>query len=144
MMTMKKILIFVLSFVALCLTSCSTRYYDSLQPPLQEAFAGRSYAEIIDALGAPDRTTPDGRGGNILIYEDISFYTQSAANSWTNSIASVTTANKGYVHLYVDSSNHCYTVRTNKINVRDEFSLGKTIGLGASMLTFIAVLLLLT
>ena len=94
---------------------------------------GKTYAEIIDALGAPERTTPDGRGGQILIYEEVTFHTEGSMNFWTRNYESITESSKGYVHLYITNEDICYAVKSNKTREESRYSKGKTIGLAAGL-----------
>ena len=138
----KALLLFVIALAALFTTSCRTTYNVSLQPELEDLLVGRTYAEIIDAFGAPDRTTPDGRGGQIIVYEDVCLHTNGTVNSWTRSISLATESSKGFTHMYMTDSDVCYQVRTNREKEVSKFSLGKTIGLVAGLGGgYIAVLL---
>lgn len=116
-----------------CFQSCRTSYGVSIRPELEQAFVGRNYAEIIEAMGAPERITPDGKDGQILVYEDLTFSTDGHVNMWTNTYEAITTASKGYIHLYMNPSNECYLVKTNKEREESAFSKGKTIGLIAGI-----------
>lgn len=133
-MIMKKILIlFGILMAAILATSCRTTYNVSLQPDLEGLFIGRTYAEIIDVLGAPERTTADGRDGEIIIYEDVKLHSEGFVNPWTRNISLVTESSKGYIHMYINPDNVCYQVRTNREKQVSEFSKGKTIGLAAGL-----------
>ena len=138
----KALLLICIVLTVLSVMSCRTTYNVSLQPDLEDVFVGRTYAEIIDVLGAPDRVTPDGRGGEIIIYEDIHLITDGTMNPWTRNISLVTDSSKGYTHLYINSGNVCYQVRTNREKEVSEFSLGKTIGLVAGLGTGSILLLI--
>ena len=146
-MSMKKaLLLLVFALAALFTTSCRTTYNVSLQPELENLLVGRTYAEIVDAFGAPDRTTPDGRGGQIIVYEDVRLRTDGSVNPWTRSISLATESSKGFMHMYLTDSDVCYQVRTNREKEVSEFSKGKTIGLiagvgGGSLTVLLAYLL---
>lgn len=146
-MIMKKALFLIgIALMMLFISSCRTTYNVSLQPDLENLFIGRTYAEIIDVLGAPERVTPDGRGGQIIIYEELHLRTDGSMNPWTRSIALATESSKGFMHMYMTDSNVCYQVKTNHEKEVSEFSKGKTIGLiagvgGGSLTLLIAFLL---
>ena len=115
--------------IATCLfTSCTvTRTYQvSMASEYTNMFVGKSHKEIVSALGAPDRQTTDGGGGTILIYE------QTTTTSTSNSVAAAynvnyftrtytpgvntstsTSTNTSFVHIYIDESGFCYSVKTN-------------------------------
>lgn len=145
---MKKTLLLVgIVLTALFSTSCRTTYNVSLQPELENLLIGRTYAEIVDAFGAPDRTTPDGRGGQIIVYEDIQLQTNGTINPWTKSVSLATESSKGFIHIYITDMDVCYQVKTNREKEVSEFSKGKTIGLvagvgGGTLLTLLSILLI--
>ena len=147
-MIMKKTLLLVgIVLTALFSTSCRTTYNVSLQPELENLLIGRTYAEIVDAFGAPDRTTPDGRGGQIIVYEDIQLQTNGTINPWTKSVSLATESSKGFIHIYITDMDVCYQVKTNREKEVSEFSKGKTIGLvagvgGGTLLTLLSILLI--
>jgi hypothetical protein len=58
--------ILIISFLA---SSCSLLRYRSLEEEYNKVWTGRSYAEIVEEFGAPDRIVPDGKDGNIAVYE---------------------------------------------------------------------------
>lgn len=132
---MKKLLhtLFIILATAAFLTSCRSSYDVPIQPELEELFKGKTYAEIVDALGAPERTTPDGRGGQILVFEEMTFRTEGSMNMWTRNYESITESSKGYVQLYMNADDICYAVKSNKTREESEFSKGKTIGLVAGI-----------
>ena len=147
-MIMKKTLLLVgIVLTALFSTSCRTTYNVSLQPDLENLLIGRTYAEIVDAFGAPDRMTPDGRGGQIIVYEDIQLQTNGTINPWTKSVSLATESSKGFIHMYITDMDVCYQVKTNREKKVSEFSKGKTIGLvagvgGGTLLTLLSILLI--
>lgn len=83
-----------------------------------------TYANIIDQLGAPTRTTPDGQGGTILIYEDVSTssngYVTRFGNAYLQSNNDVQ-----YLHLYINKDNYCYKTKSRIKN--SELSVGSTV-----------------
>ena len=129
---MKKYLLLII-VVAFALQSCRSTYEVSIQPELEQVFIGKSYGEIIESMGAPERTTPDGKDGQILVYEERAFVTESSVNFWTKNVESITQSNKGFIHLYINPSDICYNVKTNRTREESGFSKGKTIGLVAGL-----------
>ena len=127
----KYFLLFV--FAVFALQSCRTTYDVSIQPELEQVFIGKSYADIIEAMGAPERVTPDGRDGQILVYEEMAFVTESSMNFWSKNVKSITQSSKGFIQLYMNPSNICYNVKTNRTKEEIGFSKGKTIGLIAGL-----------
>ena len=84
-------------------------------------------------MGAPERVTPDGRDGQILVYEEMAFVTESSMNFWSKNVKSITQSSKGFIQLYMNPSNICYNVKTNRTKEESGFSKGKTIGLIAGL-----------
>lgn len=119
------ILLTLVAFVS----SCRSSYIVSIQPELEQVFIGKTYADIVDVIGVPDRIMPDGKDGQVLVYEEMSFFTDGHYNRWSNNYESITQASKGFIHLYMNPSDVCYNVRTNREREESKFSLGKTIGL---------------
>ena len=113
----------------LLMSSCRTTYNVSLQPELEEMFVQRTYSDIVDVLGAPDRIVSDGTGGQIIVYEDMNLNTVGSVNPWTGRMLMVTKSSKGYVQMYLNGENICYRIKTNREKEVSEFSRGKTIGL---------------
>ncbi len=120
-------------FTMLFVTACHTTYNVSLQPDMENLLIGKTYVEIVDAFGAPDRTMPDGRGGQIIVYEDIQLQTSGTMNPWTKHVSLATESSKGYTHMYMTEADVCYQVKTNREKEVSEFSKGKTIGLIAGL-----------
>ena len=124
--------------IAVC--SCRSTSLISIQPELERELIGKQYAEIIETMGAPERTTPDGKNGQILIYEEMKFLTDGHFNHWTRDISAKTITEKGYIHLYLDPTNACYAVKTNMEKEESEFSVGKTVGLIAGVTGGVAIM----
>ena len=136
------------------LTSCGpvTRVYQvSKVGDYTKMFVGKSHKEIVSALGAPDRQTPDGGGGTILIYEQITTTSTSKSvataynvNYFTKTYTpgvntnTSTSTNTSFVHIYIDGSGTCYNVKTNHTKTVTEIDeeataknkkLGKILGI---------------
>lgn len=84
---------------------------------------GRTKAEIIEILGSPDRVSSDGKGGQILIYEEIVFRKDISKKLYSNDFS------KGFSDFYLNSDNLCYAVKSNKQVKERHHSKGKTVGL---------------
>ena len=122
--------LFILVAVALCAVSCYVQKEYLDEPQYSEQYLGLSYGDIIDLLGPPERTTSDGRGGTILIYEDVTTTSKGYMDSDGGRMTSKRDVQ--YLHLYVSDSDSCYRVRTRF--TRPELNLGltlSTVGLGA-------------
>jgi hypothetical protein len=81
------------------------------EPKYENAYVGKSYSYIISSLGAPMRTTPDGNGGTILIYE----YFSDESNGYVTNygyIFSKTSRDVQYLHLYMNKNNICYATKS--------------------------------
>ncbi len=129
---MKKTLF--LFIILLSAVSCRTWYTVSLQPKISNDFVGKSHNYIVSAMGAPSRTTSDGNGGQILIYEKTSALSQAVATNvdifnGTYTPGTYTTTSTDYVQFYVNNRGNCYKVNTNLTEEYSEFSKGKTIAL---------------
>lgn len=127
------------------LSSCHTWVYSSLQPDYQRMYVGASYNSIVNSLGMPTRTAPDGAGGSILAYEKSTYDSVQMAynyNSFTGTYTpeSRTTENTSYVYFYMNAQNKCYNVQTNHPKRESKYSKGKTAGLVCAIVGPIALL----
>lgn len=114
---------------SILLISCHTTQYVSLQDDYNAKLNGKTHAEIIELLGPPDRTTSDGKDGEILIYEVKSQQGSSAKGKYTNSIN--LTETKKQTNVFVDANKVCYNVTTDDVKEEKVFDKKKTIvGLG--------------
>ena len=89
--------------------SCRTTSLVSVQPELEQQWIGRSYADVVDSLGKPEREVADVQDGKILVYES------------------------GAVRFYMNSDSFCYAVRSNKQRTETKFSMSRSLGLGAAI-----------
>ncbi|MBO7143351.1 MAG: hypothetical protein J6T71_02880 [Paludibacteraceae bacterium] len=112
---------------SIILASCYSTKYVSLQDDYNAKLNGKSYADIIVLLGPPDRTTPDGKNGEILIYEVKSQQGYSASNSID------LTESKKQTCIFVDENKICYNVTTDDKKEEMYYDKPKTI---ASLLLF--------
>lgn len=114
------------------LTSCTTTYFVSMQPEISKSVVGCSHQTIVSRMGAPNRQTPDGAGGTILIYEDTTIQSIATAhnvNYYTGTYTPgvKTTSHTDYIHIYINSQGKCYNVKTNLTRLESEPAPGKTV-----------------
>ena len=113
------ILLTLVAFVS----SCRSSYNVSIQPELEQVFIGKTYADIVDVIGVPDRIMPDGKDGQVLVYEEMSFFTDGHYNRWSNNYESITQASKGFIHLYIMSGPIGSEKKVNLVLVKQSGSL---------------------
>lgn len=110
---MKKLIkIAVLLILSAICQSCYTMRYAVDEPSIIYEYSGKTYTQIIEKLGPPTRMIPDGKGGNILVYElGGNIYTEGYINSY-GSISSTSIKDNSYIHLYLNDKGICYDVKT--------------------------------
>ena len=106
---MRKLLILLIALF--CLTSCYATKLLTDEPRYSNTYVGKSYSDIISSMGAPMRITPDGNGGTILIYEYFSDKTNGYVTDYGH-IYSNTTRDVQYLHLYMNTNNICYKIKS--------------------------------
>lgn len=108
---MRTILHYLVITGVICLmaVSCRTTAMVSIQPELEQQWIGRSYSDVVDSLGTPEREVADVQGGKILVYE------------------------AGATHLYMNSESFCYAVRTNKQRQETKLDMPKSWALGGAI-----------
>ena len=139
---MKRIVkVLVLLSVFIIAQSCYSSHLLSLNPTLDEVFVGQTYAQIVEEMGAPDRTTPDGKGGTILIYDIYKQYVTSGRITPFSQVNANTVEENTYCHFYVNTDNICYQTKTNLTTKQKEFNLPRTMiaGAGAVFLAAMAI-----
>lgn len=101
-----------------CYTYQVTKYrYESAQEDLNQAYRGASKTQIINNLGAPDRTVPIDGYSVILIYETYTTNIKQPFDPWGLGIGSYTaTTDRTFVEFYLDGNAKCYNVKTNIVN----------------------------
>ncbi|MDW8393418.1 MAG: hypothetical protein RMK52_04145 [Chitinophagales bacterium] len=129
-------------FLAFCWQSCYTTKYFYVGHEL-DAVIGMDKNQILRTYGVPDRTMDDGKGGSILIYENFTLTTISAASAYglgqynkqddvifsyggVHAISSLnssslvnamgvshTVRNKWYRNIFLDTANIAYEYQTN-------------------------------
>lgn len=101
--------ILLLSALAL-LTACgSSRRVSAVDG--MPSWEGRSTAEIVRAMGDPDRIDTDGKGGSILVYESAPDYS-SPDYDILDPAASARV--RRYANFYLSDEGVCYRVDTNR------------------------------
>lgn len=147
---MRKIQLFVLLMVIVSFCSCSVvnEIYTIREPQPKiignkyDKFKGKSENEILLSMSsAPDKEISDGKGGKILVYENIKYITNSsstqvsrggyatvygkplngsenlavgASKTITKSDGrSVAEEQKKYVNFFIDEEGLCYEIKTN-------------------------------
>lgn len=125
---------------SILLTSCHTIQYVSLQDEYNAQLNGKKYAEIVELLGPPDRTTPDGKGGEILVYE-LKSQEGYSGGKYSNSIH--LTEKKKQTNVYLDENKVCYKVNTDDVKPVEVFSKGKTVGLVVPLVVGTLLLILI-
>lgn len=134
-----KYLIRFCSFIVISIltTGCfSSRLTPSLiESSLTEKYVGQSSDVIISTWGAPIRTSPDGKGGTILVYEHNNFQKNSFISMPYVGTPDEDDEEEGlkgtYAQFFIDADGICYSVLTDLAYYKEEkvFSLGKTLGL---------------
>ena len=81
----------------------------SMQPEMEQQWIGRSYVDVVDSLGKPEREVSDLQDGKILIYE------------------------AGATRLYMNSDSFCYAVRTSKQRKEAKLDMPKSWALGGAI-----------
>ena len=105
---MKRIILLLAALAMLTACGTSRRVSAADGTPSWE---GRTTADILQAMGDPDRIDPDGRGGSILVYESAPDYSSPDYDI----LAPEASANpRRYANFYLDEEGRCYRVDTNR------------------------------
>ena len=72
---------------------------------------GRTTAEILRAMGDPDRIDADGKGGSILVYESAPDY---SSPDYDILAPEASARPRRYAFFYLDDEGLCYRVDTNR------------------------------
>ncbi len=116
----------ILASSILCM-SCHTTQCFPLQDEYNTQLNGKTYAEVVELIGPPDRTISDGKDGEILIYE---VRTQQGSQHYGRYSSSINlTEKKTQTSVYLDANKKCYKVKSDDVRCEKVFSLGKTLGL---------------
>ena len=102
--------------------SCYATQYVSMQDDYKAQYNGKTHAEIIELLGPPDRTTSDGKGGEVLIYE-----VKKQKGGYSDSGSVNLTESKKQTCFFVDENKVCYNVTTDDVKEEMVYSKGLTI-----------------
>ena len=105
---MKRIIL-LLAALAL-LTACGTSRRVSAADGTP-SWEGRTTADILQAMGNPDRIDPDGRGGSILVYESAPDY---SSPDYDILAPEASASPRRYANFYLDEEGRCYRVDTNR------------------------------
>ena len=105
---MKRIIL-LLAALAL-LTACGTSRRVSAADGTP-SWEGRTTADILQAMGDPDRIDPDGRGGSILVYESAPDY---SSPDYDILAPEASASLRRYANFYLDEEGRCYRVDTNR------------------------------
>ena len=101
------------------MTSCgAARRYEQLptvEEELTQRWAGKEYSDIVQAYGAPDRITPDGKDGSILVYETVSTSMSTSKSLMFDNYSTTVTEDKEYMHFFLNPEGYCYLVKTNQL-----------------------------
>lgn len=129
-------LLAALATAMLGLCSCSSTRYVSAQPEIEAAWTGKTYAEIVQANGAPGRETSDGADGVILVYENVRSFADTYAYNYgpyygwgrgTNLNTEIRNQTD-YIHFFIGADNVCYKVKTNLLKADGtEINTGATV-----------------
>ena len=95
--------------ICLMTVSCRTTSMVSMQPEMEQQWIGRSYSDVVDSLGTPEREVSDVQGGKILVYE------------------------AGATRFYMNGESFCYAVRTNKQRKETKLDMPKSWALGGAI-----------
>lgn len=75
------------------------------------SWEGRSTAEILRAMGDPDRIDADGKGGSILVYESAPDY---SSPDYDILDPAASARPRRYANFYLSDEGVCYRVDTNR------------------------------
>jgi hypothetical protein len=101
---------FLLLLAVVTVTACGTSRRVSAVDGTP-SWEGRSTAEILRAMGDPDRIDADGKGGSILVYESAPDYSSPEYDILAPEAEART---RRYAHFYLDDEGRCYRVDTNR------------------------------
>ena len=105
---MKRIILLLAALALLTACGTSVRVSSADGTPSWE---GRTTADILQAMGDPDRIDPDGRGGSILVYESAPDY---SSPDYDILAPEASASPRRYAHFYLDEEGRCYRVDTNR------------------------------
>ena len=105
---MKRIILLLAALAMLTACGTSRRVSAADGTPSWE---GRTTADILQAMGDPDRIDPDGRGGSILVYESAPDY---SSPDYDILAPEASASPRRYANFYLDEEGRCYRVDTNR------------------------------
>jgi len=118
-------ILFLLSAMTLAVCACTTTHYVPAEEDIENIWKGKTYSEIVQMNGAPDRESSDGENGLILVYENVRTMADSYANNfgggywygpWGHNSTSISTEVRNevdYIQFYIGADKVCYKVRSN-------------------------------
>lgn len=106
---------------SILLVSCYSTQYISMQDDYNAQYNGKTHAELIELFGPPDRTTSNGKGGEVLIYE-----AKSQQGGYSEGSVSLTESKK-QTCFFVDENKVCYNVTTDDVKEEMVYSKSLTI-----------------
>lgn len=117
--SLKKSPIAAVCAMVMLVSSCGSAKLVPAEEEYNNAWKGRTHAEIVQTYGAPNRSESDGQGGIILVYETVVISTTTSSNAGLGMYApdhftSRSSSSEQYVHFFLDSNDYCYLVKTNK------------------------------
>ena len=121
---MKKIATIIIILISGCYTIKVTPIADVMNNEL-----GLTENNIVLKYGAPSRTTDDGAGGKILVYEKTSYQTKTnyyrAPNYNTILLPTATSSSntneiKMYINFFINKDGIVYNWRTNYPDIREK------------------------
>ena len=121
---------------SILLVSCYTTQYIPLQDEYNARFNGKTYTEIVELVGPPDRIVPDGQGGEIMVYENKSLngeYEGIATGGITSGSINLSESKK-QTSFFVDENKVCYKVKTNDVRAEEKFTVIKALDVFAVIL----------
>ena len=122
--------------ISVLASSCSLLRYRSLEEEYNKVWTGRSYAEIVEEFGAPDRIVPDGKDGNIAVVDTHFGYFDP---DYTTTVSS----DKIYKQFFIGSDDICYRVKSNEqeLDPKSVRNSRLTWGISGGVLVFLVAIL---
>lgn len=136
-----------LLIITLLASSCSLLRFQALEEEYNKTWTGRSYAEIVEEFGAPDRIVPDGKDGSIAVYEKFTTTTQTDVNThfgyFDPDYTTTVSSDKIYKQFFIGSDDICYKVKSNEqeLDPKSVRNFRLTWGISGGIFVFLAAIL---